>query len=254
MAHPMKGKADSSKSAKRSSIGVTTSQGDHYKGAGQRTLAAPDKASGKPAGGFKAGEGASVKGEKTKARLDRPKRALGGGVHSGAGFNGSADKGSNFNSGEADDPRKPPAKANGPVTGSAATDDDATGPAVVPGGGSAGNFANGGNVGKRKSKAGTVVNVIVAPSKPQAPPVMMPPPGAGPAVPPPAMAPHPPMPPAPQGGPPMVPPGMPMRKDGGRVGKEHKYPKIKAGSGSGLGRLQEAKAYGMKADDGAGKK
>lgn len=77
-----------------------------------------------------------------------------------------------------------------------------------------GKFAAGGSVGK-KSKAGTTVNVIVAPSKPAMP---MPPMGAG-APPPPMGGMAPPMPAGPPPGGPMPSGGMPMRKHGGRVGR-----------------------------------
>ncbi|TIS31309.1 MAG: hypothetical protein E5X01_31890, partial [Mesorhizobium sp.] len=76
-----------------------------------------------------------------------------------------------------------------------------------------GKFANGGNVGKPK-KGGTTVNVIVAsgPKNPMPAPGAVPPRGPAP-MPAPAGA----MPPAPPAGPAAPPPGLPMRKNGGRV-------------------------------------
>jgi hypothetical protein len=90
--------------------------------------------------------------------------------------------------------------------------------------------------GGGRTKGKTNVNIIItqpgAGGPPMPPPGAMPPPG-GPAglhqAPPPPMAPG-----------PGVPAGMPMgRKRGGRTN----YP-IDAGAGSGLGRLEKAKAYG----------
>lgn len=99
-------------------------------------------------------------------------------------------------------------------------------------------FKNGGAV----KKAGTTVNVIVAPQGGgDAPPPMMPP--GPPPMPPPMPPPH--MGPGGPGGPTMpppgagAPPGMPMgRKHGGRV------PHMDAGAGGGKGRLEKIKAYG----------
>jgi len=87
-----------------------------------------------------------------------------------------------------------------------------------------------------KPKAGTTVNIVLAPGAGQGAPAPMPAPvSGGPQLPPP----RPPAPPmmAPPG---MMPPGapMPMRKHGGRV---------MAGGGSGLGRLNKIKDYGDKA-------
>lgn len=90
-----------------------------------------------------------------------------------------------------------------------------------------GAYARGGAV----KKGGTTVNVVVAGgagAQPPAPP-MLPPPDMGPPMPPPG--------PMPMG----PPPGMPMRAHGGRVGKKVS-PQGKAGAGSGVGRLNKAKA------------
>lgn len=123
--------------------------------------------------------------------------------------------------------------------------------------------ARGGKMGKGK-KGGSTVNVIVASGKGEDRPVPVPVPAAGGAPPP-----RPPMPPPgamgpggpPMGGPPgmgggpppgmmggrppMMPPGM-MRADGGGVdaskphGKDVAF-RMKAGAGSGMGRLAKAK-------------
>jgi hypothetical protein len=111
--------------------------------------------------------------------------------------------------------------------------------------------AKGGRAARAKGgKAGTKINIIISPGGANAQPA--PPPGGPlgplraptpPVLPPPAAAGPPGMPP---GGPPMPmpppgaggpPPPMPMRKRGGRV---------KAGAGSGEGRLQKIAAYGSK--------
>ncbi len=98
------------------------------------------------------------------------------------------------------------------------------------------NFASGGRV---KKKAGTTVNVIVAPqggagAAPPGPPMMPPKPPMAPPMPPPEMPGG--------GGPPMG--GAPMaRARGGRV-------PMTEGSGSGLGRLAKIKEYGDRAKPG----
>jgi hypothetical protein len=85
---------------------------------------------------------------------------------------------------------------------------------------------------------------------PPAMPVPMPPPGGAP--PPGAGAPMPMPIPVPMGGAGagMPPPGMPPRARGGRAPKVHGEPE--AGSGSGLGRLQKAAAYGHRSREGSG--
>jgi hypothetical protein len=111
--------------------------------------------------------------------------------------------------------------------------------------------AKGGRAARAKGgKAGTKINIIIspgganaqpapppggplAPMRPPTPPVLPPPAAAGPPGMPPGGPPMP-MPPPGAGGPP---PPMPMRKRGGRV---------KAGAGSGEGRLQKIAAYGSK--------
>jgi hypothetical protein len=118
--------------------------------------------------------------------------------------------------------------------------------------------AEGGRAAKAKGgKAGTKINIVIAPGganpQPAAPPPGMGPPGAGPIRPPgvpmpmPGGAPPPgapmPMPiPVPMGGgaPGGMPPPMPPRARGGRAPKVGSQPR--AGGGSGLGRLQKTHA------------
>lgn len=94
--------------------------------------------------------------------------------------------------------------------------------------------------GSMKKKAGTHVNVIVAPSHPQPVPVPM---GGGGGGPMPPMGPPPGaagmMPPPGAGGPPGMGGGPKPFARGGMV-------KMDAGAGGGLGRMEKAKAYGGK--------
>lgn len=84
---------------------------------------------------------------------------------------------------------------------------------------------------KKSGRTNIVINV--APSKPDAP-VM-------PAIPPVVPQNVPPM-AGPPPAPPMLDPSMMQRKNGGRVGVSG----VKDGAGGGLGRLEKAKAYGLK--------
>lgn len=117
-------------------------------------------------------------------------------------------------------------------------------------------FASGGRLdkfargGRTKHKPHTKINIVVAPhggnSEPAGPPGGLPggmpmPPPRPPMGPPPGMG---------GGMPPGMPPGGPppmMRKSGGRVGyaKGGKVP-MTAGADTGKGRLEKAKAYGLK--------
>jgi hypothetical protein len=125
--------------------------------------------------------------------------------------------------------------------------------------------ARGGKAGKGKTNINIIIGHPGGASAGAPPPI-----GANPALairPPPAAAPMPmpapggapapgaptPMPiPVPMGGAPGagMPPGMPPRARGGRAPKVRGEPE--AGSGSGLGRLQKAKAYGHRSREGEG--